>query len=392
MEWWYHLPLIVSCVWVFVLGLGVGSFLNVLIVRLPFEKSVIWPGSRCGHCLRPIRLFDNLPIIGYLRLRGRCRFCQATFSSRYLWVELGTGLAFLALFGIEIVTQGYGGALGLTPWQDVPGLRNGSGALGAFPPVSAWVYFFFHATLLSLLIASAVIDAEHRIIPLPITYTGTLIGLIGSTLMPWPWPSDPSVLQAIPAGFPWTLPEAGASIPTGATLWPFAGPPPDWAPAGSWKLGLLNGLIGAAAGMFVGRSIKFLFEVGLGRPALGLGDADLLMMAGAFLGWQPAVLALPVGSLVTLPIILPLMAWAKLRGRQSGNELPFGPGIAAGVVVVWLGWPLFGELTRILFDPVMVGLIACIMGGGMFVAGLIIGKPSEPAPERKPQQEAAPSA
>lgn len=381
MEWWYHLPLIVSCVWVFILGLGVGSFLNVLIVRLPYEKSIIWPGSRCGNCLRSIRLLDNLPVIGYLRLRGRCRFCGATFSSRYLWVELGTGFAFLALFFVEIVTQGYGGIPGLEPWQYVPGLKYGASAVGSFPPVRAWVYFFYHALLLSLLIASAVIDAEHRIIPPQITYVGTLIGLIGSTLMPWPWPSDPSVLSTIPEGFPWTLPEAGAKIPTGAALWPFAGPPPEWAPGGSWQLGLLTGLIGAAAGMFVGRAVKFLFEVGLGKPALGLGDADLLMMAGAFLGWQPAVLALPIGALVTLPVILPILAFAKLRGRDAGNELPFGPGIAAGVVMVWLGWPWLGDFARILFDPVMVAVIAIIMGGGMFVAGLIIGRRPEQVSE-----------
>ena len=378
MEWWFYLPLAVTCLWVFVLGLGVGSFLNVLIVRLPFEKSIIWPGSRCGNCLRPIRLLDNLPIIGYLRLRGRCRFCQATFSSRYLWVELGTGLAFLGLFVIEIVTQGFGNVPGLEPWQDVPGLRASGLAAAGFPPVRAWVYFFFHATLLSLLIAAAVIDAEHRIIPTEITYVGTLIGLIGATLMPWPWPSDPAILADIPAGFPWTLPEAGAKIPTGATLWPFVGPPPEWAPAGSWQLGLLNGLIGAAAGMFVGRAIKFLFEVGLQKDALGLGDADLLMMIGAFLGWQPAVLALPVGSLVTLPVILPLMAYARLRGRSPGNALPFGPGIAAGAVVVWLGWPVVGEFARVLFDPVMVAVIAVIMGGGMLIAGLLLRRPTPP--------------
>ena len=71
----------------------VGSFLNVLVARLPFEKSILWPGSRCFSCLQPIRIFDNLPIIGYLRLRGKCRSCGAAFSSRYLWVELEIGRA-----------------------------------------------------------------------------------------------------------------------------------------------------------------------------------------------------------------------------------------------------------------------------------------------------------
>lgn len=81
----------------------VGSFLNVLVARLPYEKSILWPGSRCFACLRPIRPLDNLPIVGYLRLRGRCRSCGAGFSARYLWVEIGTGLAFLGLFLLDVV-------------------------------------------------------------------------------------------------------------------------------------------------------------------------------------------------------------------------------------------------------------------------------------------------
>ena len=385
MEWWYSLPIAACCVWVFLLGLGIGSFLNVVIIRLPLEKSVIWPGSRCGVCLRPLKFRDNLPILGYLALRGRCRFCGARFSSRYLWVELATGIAFLGLFLIEVVSQGYGGPEWLTPWHHIPGLRSGAYATGAFPPLHAWIYFFYHAMLLSFLLAAALIDAEHRIIPTQITYVGTAIGLVGSTLLPWPWPSDPSVLSAIPAGFPWTLPEVTGKIPTGATLWPFTGPPPPWAPPGSWQLGLMNGLVGAAAGMFIGRAIKFLFETGFQKDALGLGDADLLMMIGAFLGWQPAALALPVGALVTLPIIVPLKIWAIARGSSAGNELPFGPGIAAGAVVVWLGWPWLSGLAQVLFDPVILTFVAVIMGGGMLVAGLILRRDPQPIPVPTPR-------
>ena len=87
---------------VFVTGLVVGSFLNVCIARLPLEKSLLWPNSRCGNCLQSIHRWDNLPIIGYLRLRGRCRTCGVTFSSRYLWVELFTGLGFLAIFTVLV--------------------------------------------------------------------------------------------------------------------------------------------------------------------------------------------------------------------------------------------------------------------------------------------------
>lgn len=392
MEWWYTLPTVAWCAWVFVLGLGVGSFLNVVVARLPYQKSIVWPNSRCFSCLRPIRKLDNLPILGYLRLRGRCRHCQAPFSARYLWVEVGTGLAFLLLFVVEILGRAQDAPAAFEFWQR-DGLRFPF-SLGAGPsvgpPVEAWAYFVFHAALLSLLIAAALVDAGHKIIPPQITYVGTVIGLVGTTLMPWPWPvPDGVVPQRLITGevaqigsgqnqivvtasphFVWMAP--GARIPTGATLWPFTGPPPEWAPAGSPLLGLLNGLIGAAAGMFVGRSVKFLFEVGMGKEALGLGDADLLMMAGAFLGWQPAVMAMPIGALVTLPVILPLMAYGRIRGREVGTELPFGPGIAAGVVVTWLGWPWLGELVRVLFDPFILLFTVVVMGGGFLVAGLLL--------------------
>lgn len=369
-----YAPLIFWCVWVFVFGLGIGSFLNVLIVRLPLEKSPIWPGSRCGKCLRGLKLIDNLPILGYLRLRGKCRFCGATFSSRYMWVELGTGLAFVALFLVEIAFQAKGGPNFLQSWHHSPGLE--------FPyfraPIPPWqdcVYFAIHACFLSLLIAAAVVDLEHQIIPPQITYFGTFVAMLAAVIFPWPWPNSPELLAGNPVGRPWLLPDV--VIPTGLMLWPFA-EPPEWARPGSPLLGLLNGVIGAAVGMLVGRGVKFLFETGLDKEALGLGDADLLMMIGAFLGWQVAVFAMPVGALLTLPIILPIKAWSWFRGKPVSAALPFGPGIAAGAVVTWFAWPIVGEFARVLFDPVMIGVIAVIMCGGMLVAGLILrrGKPA----------------
>src|SRR5215207_6688566 len=98
MEWWFYLPTVFWCLTALVFGLMIGSFLNVLIARLPYEKSIVWPSSRCFACYRPIRSTDNVPILGYLLLGGKCRFCGTAFSASYLWVEGGTGLALLALF------------------------------------------------------------------------------------------------------------------------------------------------------------------------------------------------------------------------------------------------------------------------------------------------------
>jgi leader peptidase (prepilin peptidase)/N-methyltransferase len=382
------LPMIVCLLFVFAFGLGIGSFLNVLIARLPFEKSVIWPGSRCFACLQPIKLHHNLPIVGYLLLRGRCGTCGATFSSRYLWVELGTGLAFVGLFVVEVLFN----------WHDIPGLADAERTIRSqmLPPPKALGYFAAHAALLSLLIAAAVIDAEHRIIPPQITYPGVALGLIASTAFAWPWPTtDPAAveklsnlradqrmvesltvseqrrLKELPPD-PWYLAGVEEQVPTGMTLAPFWGPPPKWAPPGSWKLGLLNGLIGAAVGTALVRLLKFAFEIGFGQEALGLGDADLLMMAGAFLGWQAVALGFFAGAFVAILTAIPVKVWGAVRGRPFERELSFGPGLAAGVVLVWLGWPWLGDLRRVLYDPVMVGVAGVIIYGGILAAGMVL--------------------
>ena len=345
----------------------VGSFLNVLVARLPFEKSILWPGSRCFSCLQPIRIFDNLPIIGYLRLRGKCRSCGAAFSSRYLWVELGTGLAFLGLFILEVVR----------PLHQLPGVHFDP--VLSMPTTAAIALFLYHACLLGLLIAAAVVDAEHRIIPPLIPYAGAAIGIIGGALMPWPWPHPASVVDAIPTGMAWQFPEYHGKIAVGGQLWPFWGPPWEFAAAATWKLGLLNSLIGALAGTFVVRWVKWLFEVGFGKEALGLGDADLLLMAGAFLGWQPAVLSLFVGAFAALFVFkLPALIVGFVKGSEVERELPFGPGLAVGVVITWLSWPWLGlRLQFVFFDLPTLGVAVGVMSVGMLAAGLLLRRPDD---------------
>jgi leader peptidase (prepilin peptidase) / N-methyltransferase len=358
----------------FVLGLMVGSFLNVLVARTPYEKSIVWPSSRCFGCFRPIRLLDNVPILGYLRLRGKCRQCGARFSARYLWVEVFTGLAFAALFVVEGVLPMIDAPWGNAEWLFRPGAQH---RLHSPAPGLAYgvVVSAAHSFLLACLIASAVIDARHRIIPLGITYTGTLFGLIISTALPWPWP-NPLPTAAIPDAF-WQT----GDIPLGIAHWPFWGPTPGWAPPGSPQLGLLNGLIGAGVGLLIGRGIKTVFELGMGKEALGVGDADLLMMSGAFLGWQVIALALPVGAVLSLAFILPKWLWAVVRRKKFDNMLAFGPGLAAGVVACWFGWPWLGELVRVFFfDLFYMGVFGVVLAVGMLVGGLVLRRKPDPAP------------
>jgi leader peptidase (prepilin peptidase)/N-methyltransferase len=390
MEWWNMAALIVWCCFALILGLVVGSFLNVLIARLPYEKSILWPGSHCLHCYQPIRRWDNVPVLGYLRLRGRCRFCGAAFSSRYLWVELGTGCAFLLLFVLEVLVN----------WYDIPQLRvDLRHGVSALPPWPALASFFYHSVLISALIAAAVIDAEHRIIPPLIPYSGLVVGVIGGMCMPWPWPQPPEVIQRLPENIPWIFPEMWGLIPLGVQPWPLWGPLPEWAPAGSWRLGLLNSLVGAFAGSLTVRLIRWLFSAGFGREALGLGDADLLMMAGAFLGWQIAVLSLFVGSITALVMFVVVLLFAPARSdravsaakpadnqpldsqslpsRFPSREIPFGPGLALGVVLTWLAWPWLGPRVQfVFFDAVIFGLAAFIICMGMLAAGLLLRRPT----------------
>lgn len=383
MAWLAVIPYLFLIGCAFVMGLMVGSFVNVLIARLPFEKSVIWPGSRCFVCYRPIQMLDNVPILGYLRLRGRCRACAAPFSARYLWVEIGTGVAFAALFALEVLPNAVGGPAWLRPWLFTPGMKYPFHSPDS-GMVKGIVYWAAHSFLVAALIASSVIDAKHRIIPPQITYIGTLVGLIVSVCFPWPWPNTSADLGELPVGKNWFLMDLSVRIPNGICLWPFWGPWPEWAPPGSPLMGLLNGLIGAAVGLLIARAVRGLFGFGFGRESMGLGDADLLMMAGAFLGWQAIALALPVGAVITLAVLPLLFIWTKIRGRKfDAGEMAFGPGIAAGVVTCWLGWPWLEQLVRAaFFDLTMISVIGGVFGGGLLVFGFLLRRRGEPEPTK----------
>src|SRR5262249_24053318 len=180
--------LIYATVFVFLLGAVIGSLLNVCIARLPLEKSAIWPGSRCRHCLSRVRPWDTIPLVSYWLLGGRCRTCGHPFSFRYFVVEATIALLFVGLFWVEI---------GLN-WQHVPYLDDHPFRLFGTRelPWRHAVMFLHHATLFSLLLAAAVCDMDRREIPLALTVPGTLVGLGMATLFPWPWPSTSA--QAVP--------------------------------------------------------------------------------------------------------------------------------------------------------------------------------------------------
>jgi leader peptidase (prepilin peptidase) / N-methyltransferase len=330
---------------VFVVGAVVGSFLNVAISRLPLEKSLIWPRSRCGHCLQPIAWKDNLPLISYLWLRGKCRNCGAKFSSRYFWVELATALGFVGLFYLEVVEN-------IHDWPAFG--RDWAGRYGLFP-WQWWAGFTFHAILFSFLLTASACDLDGREIPLSLTLSGAVVGLVGSAIFPWPWPRDAATAVPRPnlAGTEWMDPFGG--LKNGLYAWPLWGPIPAWAgEPGSWQLGLATGLAGFLVGSFLMRGIRVLFSVGLGKEALGLGDADLMMMAGCFLGWQPVLISLFVSVLPALIVGFFQMIFAR------DNSLPFGPSLAGGILITMLGWTWIGAYAQplLFWGTLLMGMAA----------------------------------
>ncbi|MBX7115079.1 MAG: prepilin peptidase [Myxococcaceae bacterium] len=131
-------------VWVTFLGLCVGSFLNVVIGRLPLGESIVYPGSRCPQCKNPIAWYDNIPVVSWLVLRGQCRHCQTPISPRYILVEMLVGVLYLLAF------QKFGWTLAL------PG-----------PLI-----------FIGFLVALSFIDAEHWVLPFEITLPGIVVGLL----------------------------------------------------------------------------------------------------------------------------------------------------------------------------------------------------------------------
>jgi len=205
-------------------GLVWGSFLNVVVYRVPREMSVVHPGSRCPACGKDIAPWDNVPVLSWVVLRGRARCCGARVSARYPAVELLGGALSLAI--VEVVVRA------------LPGDTDVGHA--------ALVYLFDFALCLGL-VAAAFIDLEHMYLPDAVTIGGAVLGL--------------------------------------ATA-PFRGLP------------FREAAVGAVAG-YLGVWVPFilLYRLVRGRPGMGLGDAKLLALAGAWFGWLGAAFVLFAGAI-----------------------------------------------------------------------------------------------
>ena len=154
---------------VFAFGCCIGSFLNVVIYRMPRGKSLVTPPSSCPKCGYRIRWFDNIPIFSWLALLGRCRKCRTGISPRYIIVELITGLAYVGLFVVYFVKPMR--SLGIDAASEAEVFLNGG-----------WYLFLLHVILVSAFLAASAIDLELYIIPLSLCWFVTLAGFVGCSL------------------------------------------------------------------------------------------------------------------------------------------------------------------------------------------------------------------
>jgi leader peptidase (prepilin peptidase) / N-methyltransferase len=255
----------VFAVAIFVLGLAFGSFLNVCVYRLPRDLSVVRPGSACPNCEKPIRFYDNIPILGWLMLRGRCRDCKAPISPRYLVLELLTGLLFLACywhFGLTLATL---------------------------------KYCAFGFLLLGLIFT----DAEMFLLPDKMTLPGLALGLLFSLFVP----VNDLASQLLPGL---------ASLPVSSSIT-------------AHLLSLADSILGAVVGSAFIYGAGAIYLRARGVEGMGFGDVKLMAMVGAFLGVKLTIFTIftasIAGSLFGLSTVF--IVWMKrTRRRMTRNHEP----------------------------------------------------------------------
>jgi leader peptidase (prepilin peptidase)/N-methyltransferase len=294
-----------------VLGLLLGSFLNVCIARLPWGESIVRPRSHCPACGHAIRWYDNIPLLGFLLLRGKCRDCGARISWRYPLVELASGLWFL-----------YSGAL---LQQALTAPETPGSSLGIQLGISATSI----AILGFLLIGLAAMDWETLRLPDAFTITGIALGFfLVCTQAIFLNPGEDQVL--LPAEH-MRLRAPGSGQVEGNLF--MTGPE-----------ALVFGRIAAIAGAsLLLLAIRAIYRRLRGREGMGLGDVKLLAMIAAFLGFEPAMIALFVGVLAAA-----FYASVLLAARRAGlaSRVPLGSFLClGGLFAAWHGTELLNWYT-----------------------------------------------
>jgi len=292
----------IQWLWYFLLGLAVGSFLNVLVYRLPHlgEEgiSLFWPPSFCPACGKRIPLHDNIPLISYLNLRGKCRTCGARIPWRYPFLEALTAFFFLAVYF-------------------------------SFPSYNHFQRGY-DLIFISLLIVIAWIDAETHYVYTSLTYAGIFVGVVGRLLFPSPWFQ---VLDALLGSLTFVLPIL-LLMYGGRSLLIFS----------RWVLNLFKFFWGG----------KEILSKDIPKEVMGAGDVFIALMSGAFLGWKLSLIALLLSILSGALITIGFYSLSSIMGKKQGyipyKEIPFGPYLALGSILsLFFGSSLLAWYLYLLF-------------------------------------------
>jgi leader peptidase (prepilin peptidase)/N-methyltransferase len=387
-----HLP---ACVFVFCFGACVGSFLNVVIYRLPAGMSVISPPSRCPTCGARLKFIrENIPIIGWFMIRGKCRYCGVRVSAQYMIVELMMALVFLAAYALLFMVGPQ------TPWWgDIGGPWW---AMNGFFRV--WPAFFLFTLLIAALFGMTMIDAKTYTIPIEIP---NFIALAAFILWPLqtllPNRMTQQMTWAIPGvNWSWCLAAFGgvigvligvALLKTGRLKYSFADYydyvkeediigdyPHARREMGRESLFLLPCILGCVGGYLLGRlpggappeflqalgasmlgyisgggivwATRIFGSLAFGKEAMGQGDVHLLAAVGAVLGWFDPVLIFfiaPFSGLLWAFLSMGLGRFIKIFGRH----IPYGPHLAIATLVVILCRPGLASLWNAYFLSTM---------------------------------------
>jgi leader peptidase (prepilin peptidase)/N-methyltransferase len=277
----FGLPVPLAAVFIGVLGAIIGSFLNVVIYRLPREESIVFPNSRCPQCATAIYAYDNIPVLSYLFLRGRCRKCSTSISPRYPAVEALTGILFVAAFMHDVIVRG--------------------GPTAALP---------FDLAFVSALVALIFIDAEHMILPNAITYPGIVFALASRLLLPFLMGTN-----------------AFDDLASLSHINSLSGLP-------VWAVSLIGAVLGALAGGGSLWLMGWLWEKLRGVEAMGLGDVKMMFMVGAYLGWRLTILTIFLG--VITASLSGILLMLKRGERDMQMLLPFGIFLGIGSIMALL--------------------------------------------------------
>lgn len=359
-----------STVWVTAVGAAVGSFLNVVVYRLPQGMSLVRPKSRCPGCGASIRPGDNVPVLGWLRLRGRCRSCGGPISARYPLVEAATATLFLGLAHFELFVGGAnlpGGpprptGLSFVLWHLSPRL------------IALYVY---HVTLLASLLCLSLIAWDGFRPPRRLLVLVTAAGLLAPMFLP---------LRPVGSG----LLISGLS----AVSWPLG---KVGVPVAISPMAAVDGVIGMVVGVAVGLLLAAAVPAGLSRSADRRGVVAVGALIGLFLGWQAAVSCgviaaglallnavvtrltrsgLPITALLAASVLTQVPLWRALDATE------WWPGSAGWDVLRRVGWPDAAfAVTSLAATAVTAGVVAWI--AGRVAVGWTSPAPAEPVAQEE---------